>query len=641
MSFYIGSTIFNTKSTTEDEIKQDLFNAVQALPAAEQIPEKIEKNQEELDPKSVYGVLEEGYIVVVSDQTDSIKMAGTDRLYTCIGISIYDDQTHKVIVAHLDIYANVNSLDKILNEFHFESETEQKLEVRFWGGVPKAEKLDNTVSKIDTQQPNSRHEGEESEELAKKIYYHLYDRTKESKSLHINIISSNTFLKLIPYKKRRKLKNKNTEVSFVINPKNGKIQVFKNEDQDGLEYLPYTSILNCGLCSGEYKNGNINLFLHNKWAEATRDLSQTFHAEDIVKRYDGSNPNWNIHYANDREIWSTISIRNILMDQFNLIANDNHQTEKAAQLLDRNLYKWLDKLKDKKYKHPVTQYLLEYKKFEIDRKTICKTKINDVMLYKLFNFLCITLLKLDYYSDEQAKNVRNYTMLIRKSRVDIDIFSVAKALKQTKGQRVLENEYLDYLNKKIINGLLYRLINAVSGEDCSLIVTHWRNEKIKNLVKELIEKIIDHIQNTYNRELTVKDENKLKNFFVNEIQKYSTKFDLIDLDYLGYSGYIHPLVTNFARVLRDKCATKNCYCVFFGKSFSSVLDDNSLNELNGIFHNWVNDYVLHKEDAVIDFEILEGSQIIEPVFQIEDEMGITEDENNTHDENDFHEISLQ
>ena len=134
MPLFIAGNLVST-----DISEKDLLEAVEKLPLCSFVASELEVVSTVPQTKAI-GVQEKGYLVLKHAPDAEYQYAGTDGLLHCIGLSIFDRAKQMLLIAHLDVGFDCNTVNTLLNEFSFDS----RLEIRLLGGMDKHES--NTIA---------------------------------------------------------------------------------------------------------------------------------------------------------------------------------------------------------------------------------------------------------------------------------------------------------------------------------------------------------------------------------------------------------------------------------------------------------------------------------------------------------------
>ncbi|TAK76731.1 MAG: hypothetical protein EPO11_03735 [Gammaproteobacteria bacterium] len=545
MPFLLRNNVFTLPP--EKELAQYLFDSIQELPSAEENEEDSER-QNSLAEEHTYGVMEKGYIKVKAMPQSNYYLAGTDNLHSCIGLSFYDPASQTLIVTHMDVAVNAQSLDPILDEF----KGAEEIQVRVFGGLTDCSYLE----KVETQDnpfPSSTHHID-SLQKAKEIYTYLYQKSLDQ-NITINMLSSNAFAKLENYKTHCFQNRMDTTFGFVVNAANGKVQVFYHEGLD--QWLPSTTVSNCGLFKGPYKKGGIGTRMHKYWG---------FESYDLVKRYDNTDPHWNEDYKADLEKRSLLGIANvlflILINKFNYIKINKNDSDEIC----KHILEWI-KQNSPLHNEPgfYTIHLLEYEAEEVAKRASPSYQgKSNLFIYNLINEINNN----KFFNDMIYQHVINEIVSITLPNNN----NLADKLREINCDLLLVQE-LDAYKLKFENNkenLLFRLKNEENTSIEEIIAT-WKLKKIDSKFNAIVKAIAMKLQYK-GEDFSSRNQNKLKK----HLMKKLSAIDIHNVDYVG-------LVADMMLAIENRIESRNgCFWV------PPIINDKFLNRLNRlVIEPWI------------------------------------------------------
>lgn len=240
--------IVGEKELPNDISLEALLEEIAALPPVikiESMPGTSDSFSEVLQVRTI-GVHEKGYVVTSADS--QFPIAGTDRLFHCIGISLYERSQRKLAVAHLDCSCDAEiAMRKLSAEFS----GSQKIEVCFFGGLA-AQEIEASNSD----------ENKLSIDLRKALLRILIQL---SHKITIIIRHYDCGDKTWPYKFQQANEGRTKTLGFAIDSRDGEVICLRYRLAGRELFLPYGVVINnFGFLTGAYYKEHIPVRLHRK-----------------------------------------------------------------------------------------------------------------------------------------------------------------------------------------------------------------------------------------------------------------------------------------------------------------------------------------------------------------------------------------
>jgi hypothetical protein len=588
-------TFYSSNSQDVDEQKNILFDKIQNLPAVENCPDDIE-TKILFKQENALGVRQKG-IIVVSPNKGKYSVAGTNELYSCLGMSFYSPKNKKLVVTHIDITPYIQRLDQILDEF----DPGEIVEVRVFGGLG--------PGKYD-----KGHVNEQSIQNAKEVFWYLC----KSKHLTFNFLTANIFKTLHEHRMRCFKKKLSTNIGFAVNSANGKVFLFPRSIFKK-ERLPYmVEFENCGLFSGPYNNDHVHVAF----------LQYLGFSKGLFKHYDAFKENWEEEYPAQLEHLTRKIIPNVIftgLEKKGYIYEESLMKNAIMHFLEHSL----TKLHEDSEFHDVSwcELLLQKCAFdEMTKKSEYKEflKKNGLELTKVFliqvieNPLLINWCKSTcrFYIVQIIGKLREEPMETPHEKF---LSELNRNLKKIIGSEALLKSFVRFEKSLAYQGyrgtkeetLLSRLVTC-SIEEISDIIAGWRQSEIKASIEKFSSNLINF---ACEHQMEIVPYRSILAAFIIKVFKRNIQnisfTEEINLDSLCYgSEHLNKLYNKIFLLLCGKTYVTSFsffYCSTIQEEVPKVFNlEHTKIKIKHYINKWCKNYLLNEE---VLFEVDESELI--------------------------------